>query len=265
MQDRLIEQAARLCRAARHLVAFTGAGISTESGIPDFRGPEGLWKRYRPIEYPEFLRSPEARREYWMRKVQMYPAIRDARPNRGHLALARLFEAGLLQTVITQNIDGLHQKAGIPAERVIEIHGSEAYIVCAGCGRRYDWEAVLRRYDGDCPRCDSCRGWLKPATISFGQAMPPEETRRAFEEAASADLLLVVGSSLQVYPAASIPIETCQAGGRLVIVNNEPTAQDGSAHLVLRGRAGEILQAIADRAIGPVASSTSPAEEETHA
>ncbi len=248
MQESPIEQAALLVRAARHRVAFTGAGISTESGIPDFRGPQGIWKRYRPIEYQEFLRDPEARREYWRRKVESYPALRDARPNAGHLALARLHAGGLLQAVITQNIDGLHQKAGVPAERVIEIHGSEAFIVCVACGKRHEWSAVLERFDGDCPRCDSCRGWLKPATISFGQPMPAEETRRAFAEAAGADLLLVVGSSLQVYPAASIPAETHRAGGEVVIVNNEPTAQDGLARLLLRGRAGEILQALADRA-----------------
>ena len=247
MQESPIEQAARLLCAARNRVAFTGAGISTESGIPDFRGPHGIWKRYRPIEYQEFLRSPEARREYWRRKVESYPLLRDARPNAGHLALAGLYAAGLLQSVITQNIDGLHQKAGVPAERVIEMHGSEAFIVCVACGKRHEWSAVLERFDGDCPRCDGCRGWLKPATISFGQPMPPEETRRAFAEAAAADLLLVVGSSLQVYPAASIPIETCRAGGRMLIINNEPTAQDGSAELVLRGQAGEMLQRIADR------------------
>jgi NAD-dependent deacetylase len=176
--------------------------------------------------------------------VEQYPALRDAEPNTGHVALASLHAAGLLQTVITQNIDGLHQKAGMPAERVMEIHGSEAYILCVACGRRYEWSAVLERFDGDCPRCESCRGWLKPATISFGQAMPPEQTRRAFAEAAAADLLLVVGSSLQVYPAASIPAETRRAGGQVVIVNNEPTAQDGIARLVLRGRAGEILSKI---------------------
>jgi NAD-dependent deacetylase len=245
VQNHLIQQAHGQIRAAGHLVAFTGAGISTESGIPDFRGPQGLWKRYRPIEYREFLRDPEARREYWRRKVELYPGIRDARPNAGHLALASLFAAGVLKTVITQNIDGLHQKAGLPAERVIEIHGSEAHIVCVGCGKRSEWEEVLACYDGDCPRCDACGGWLKPATISFGQPMPVEETRRAFAEAAAADLLLVVGSSLQVFPAASIPGETRQAGGRVIIVNNEPTAQDGIASLVLRGQAGEILPQLA--------------------
>ena len=244
MQSHSIQQACDLICSARHLVAFTGAGISTESGIPDFRGPQGLWKRYQPIQYQDFLRDPEARREYWRRKVELYPGIRDAWPNAGHLALERMYRAGRLDAVITQNIDGLHQKAGLPAERVIELHGSEAHIVCVGCGRCFPWEQVLAGFDGDCPRCDACGGWLKPATISFGQPMPEEETRRAFAEAAAADLLLVVGSSLQVYPAASIPGETRRAGGRVVIVNNEPTAQDEIADLVLRGQAGEILQRI---------------------
>jgi len=138
-----IEQACGLLHGARRLAAFTGAGISTESGIPDFRGPHGLWKRYRPIEYRDFLADPEARREYWRRKVEAYPGIRDARPNRGHLALARLHRAGMLRAVITQNIDGLHQKAGIPPEAVIEIHGSEACIVCVRCGKRSEWKQVL--------------------------------------------------------------------------------------------------------------------------
>jgi NAD-dependent deacetylase len=249
MQTPRIEQACDLIHQSRCPVAFTGAGISTESGIPDFRGPQGLWKRYRPIDYQDFLKDPEARREYWRRKVEMYPGIRDALPNRGHLALARLHRAGLLKTVITQNIDELHQKAGLPAERVIEIHGSEAHILCIGCGRRYTWEQVLARFDGDCPRCDACSGWLKPATISFGQPMPLEETRRAFAEAGSADLLLVVGSSLQVYPAASLPAETRRTGGRVIIVNNESTAQDDLACLVLRGQAGEILQELTERSI----------------
>lgn len=247
----MISKAAGMVRGSRCMVAFTGAGISTESGIPDFRGPQGVWKRYRPIEYQEFLRDSAARREYWRRKVESYPSIRDAEPNAGHLALARLFAAGRLRTVITQNIDGLHQKAGVPSAQVVEMHGSEAFIVCTSCGRRFTWETVLPLYDGDCPRCDACGGWLKPATISFGQAMPEQETRRAFEEAAAADLLLVIGSSLQVYPAASIPAQTRERGGRVVIVNDQPTSQDGLAHIVLRGKAGEILKELADQACAP--------------
>jgi len=259
-----IEQAFALVAGARRLAAFTGAGISTESGIPDFRGPQGLWKRYRPIEYRDFLRDPEARREYWRRKVEAYPGIRDARPNRGHFALARLYRAGVLRAVITQNIDGLHQKAGIPAEAVIEIHGSEAHLVCVRCGKRSEWKQVLDGFDGECPRCADCGGWLKPATISFGQPMPPEETRRAFAEAGAADLLLVVGSSLQVYPAASIPGETRKTGGRVIIVNAEPTAQDDLACLVLRGQAGEILQQLAERACESAADTPPNLEEGDH-
>jgi NAD-dependent deacetylase len=246
-----IEELAALVRTSGHLVAFTGAGISTESGIPDFRGPQGIWKTMRPIELGEFLRDPASRREYWRRKIEGYPQMRDAQPNAGHLALAGLYRAGLLATVITQNIDGLHQKAGVPGERVIELHGSNARVACLQCRRRYGWEEVLPFFEAhptpstETPRCPACGGWLKPATISFGQAMPVEETRRAFAEAAAADVLLVVGSSLQVYPAAAIPGETRQAGGRVAIVNREPTPQDELAEVVLRGSAGELLAELA--------------------
>ena len=238
-------------RRSRHTVAFTGAGISTESGIPDFRGPQGIWKRMRPIELSEFLADPASRREYWRRKIESYPQMRDAAPNAGHLALARLFEAGRLRTVITQNIDGLHQKAGLPDDRVIELHGSNAYIACLDCRRRYEWEEVLPFFDRqpapECPRCTACGGWLKPATVSFGQAMPEAETGRAFAEAARAEVLLAVGSSLQVYPAAAVPSEARRAGGLVAIINSEPTGQDHVADLLLRGSAGLLLTALADR------------------
>jgi NAD-dependent deacetylase len=214
-----IDQLAALVRESRYLVAFSGAGISTESGIPDFRGPQGIWTKMRPIELQEFLRDPAARREYWRRKIESYPQMRDAGPNEGHKALARLYEADYLKTMITQNIDGLHQKAGIPEERVIELHGSNAYISCLRCGKRFGWGEVLPFFDRhpapstECPRCDACDGWLKPATISFGQAMPEEQTQRAYAEAGRADLLITVGTSLKVYPAAGIPGETRRHGG----------------------------------------------------
>ncbi len=236
---------------SRYTVAFTGAGISTESGIPDFRGPQGIWKKMRPIELSEFLAGPASRREYWRRKIEGYPQMRDAAPNAGHRALARLHAAGLLEVVITQNIDGLHQKAGIPAERVVELHGSGAYIACLECRRRYEWEEVLPFFDThpapECPRCEECGGWLKPATISFGQAMPEEETDRAFQEARRCDLFLAVGSSLQVYPAAAVPAAAARAGARLAIVNNQPTGQDELADLLLAGAAGEVLGELARR------------------
>jgi len=216
----------------------------------------GIWTKMRPIELPEFLADPAARREYWRRKIEGYPQMRDAAPNAGHKALARLFQAGRLQTVITQNIDGLHQKAGIPNERMIELHGSNTYICCLQCRKRFEWAEVLPFLDqyptppSQCPRCDDCNGWLKPATISFGQAMPEEETRRAFAEAAKADLLITVGTSLQVFPAAGIPGETRRHGGQVVIINNQPTNLDHEAALVIRGAAGQILSMLVERAAG---------------
>ena len=251
--EALIEELASLVRSSLYLAAFTGAGISTESGIPDFRGPQGIWTKMRPIELSAFLADPQARREYWRRKRESYPQMRDAAPNAGHRALARLFEAGYLKILITQNIDGLHQKAGIPAERVIELHGSNAYISCLQCRKRLSWEEVLPFFEDhpdpspECPRCSECDGWLKPATVSFGQAMPEEETRRAFAEAGKADLLLAIGTSLQVYPAAGIPAETLAHAGQIVIINNQPTGMDREAKLVLPGAAGKILASLADR------------------
>ena len=244
-----------MVRSSRYFVAFTGAGISTESGIPDFRGPQGIWTKMKPIELSEFLAEATARREYWRRKVASYPEMRDAEPNAGHRALATLHEASLLKTVITQNIDGLHQKAGIPAASVIEIHGSNAYVACLGCRKRSTWQKVLPFFEKhpdpstECPRCADCGGWLKPATISFGQAMPEEETLQAFSEAGKADLLLAVGTSLLVYPAAGIPAETLGHGGRVAIINNQPTGMDGRAQIVLHGEAGNILTALAEGAV----------------
>ena len=252
LESKILELAA-LVSSSRYLVAFSGAGISTESGIPDFRGPQGIWTKMRPIELQEFLRDPEARREYWRRKIEGYPRMRDARPNEGHLALARLFAAGYLRTMITQNVDGLHQKAGIPADRVIELHGSNACVACLQCRRRFEWEEVLPFFEQhpapstECPRCDGCGGWLKPATISFGQAMPEEQTRTAFAEARKADLLITVGTSLQVFPAAGIPGETRGHGGKVAIINNQPTELDHQADLIVRGASGEILSGLTDR------------------
>ncbi|UCF99217.1 MAG: NAD-dependent deacylase [Spirochaetaceae bacterium] len=255
LETRITELVA-LVRSSRYLVAFSGAGISTESGIPDFRGPQGIWTKMRPIELQDFLQDPTARREYWRRKIESYPQMLDAEPNAGHRALARLFEAGLLKTMITQNIDGLHQKAGIPEDRVIELHGSNAYIACLECRKRFEWEEVLPFFArhpasaGECPRCDDCGGWLKPATISFGQAMPEEETRRAFSEAGKADLLITVGTSLLVYPAAGIPGETRRHGGKVVIINNQPTGLDHEAQIFIQGSAGEVLSNVVDRSVG---------------
>ncbi len=249
MLDQEISKLAAKINETKTLVAFTGAGISTESRIPDFRGPQGLWQQYRPIELQDFLSSPKARAEYWRRKIDLYPALKQARPNKGHIALAKLDKAGYLSCIITQNIDGLHQKAGVPDEKVIELHGSNAYISCLSCRKRYEWEDILADSDLDkaCPQCDECGGWLKPATISFGQQMPEQETKKAFTQASTAKVLLVVGSSLSVYPAAGIPQETGKSGGYVAIINNQPTEQDQTAHSFLMGQAGDILESLIEK------------------
>ncbi len=239
-------------RRSESMVVFTGAGISTESGIPDFRGPKGLWKKYRPVELQDFLSSREDRAEYWRRKIELYPNFTKARPNKGHTALAELYRLNYLKYIITQNIDGLHQEAGMPEDRVIELHGTGRFISCLDCGKRFEWPEILPHFypDGtldprmDTPLCDSCGGYLKPATISFGQAMPEKEITEASLRAVDSDLFIAVGSSLQVYPAAALPQEAARTGGSLVIINNEPTPLDRWADEILRGQAGEILEAL---------------------
>ena len=244
-----IQKLAKKILNSDSMVVFTGAGMSTESGIPDFRGPSGLWKRYQPVQLQDFLSSRDARAEYWRRKIESFPDFRNARPNKGHIALAELYELDYLKFIITQNIDGLHQEAGIPDERVIELHGTGRYVSCLDCGKRFEWEDILPWFnqDGtldpgkDTPACDYCQGLLKPATISFGQAMPEKETAEAYIRAAESDLFIAVGSSLQVYPAASIPQEAAKSGSFFVIINNESTPLDPMADMVINGQAGEIL------------------------
>lgn len=228
---------------SRRAVAFTGAGISTESGIPDFRSPGGLWTRQAPIYFDEFLRSEAARDESWRRRFESDAILREARPNRGHHALARLAARGGLAAVITQNIDGLHQMSGIPPDRVIELHGNTTYARCLDCERRYEI-ADLRigfERDGKAPRCADCYGPVKTATISFGQPMPAEAMRRAEEEALACDLMLAIGSSLVVYPAAGLPAFAKRNGAAVAIINREPTGLDADADLVLHRAIGETL------------------------
>ncbi|HVS14282.1 MAG TPA: Sir2 family NAD-dependent protein deacetylase [Thermoanaerobaculia bacterium] len=237
-----ISELRRLIDAGRRIVAFTGAGISTESGIPDFRSPGGLWSRYRPIDFREFLASHEARRETWRRRLGTGDTFARAQPNRGHRALAELHRRGTLGSVITQNVDGLHQASGIPAERVIELHGNATYAACLECAARFEIPALLDRFraTGEPPACD-CGGWVKTATISFGQPMPETAMRAAEEEARSCDLCLVLGTSLVVYPAAAIPRLAASSGARLALVNREPTDLDGVAEVVVRGDIGPAL------------------------
>ncbi len=243
--DPQIAKLAQTIALARRAVVFTGAGISTESGIPDFRSPGGIWTRMAPIDFSDFLASEEARRETWRRRFAMEDTFREARPNRGHRAVAELVRRNKVAAVITQNIDGLHQASGIPDERVIELHGNTTYAHCLDCGSRYELAALRIAFerDGDAPSCDDCGGFVKTATISFGQAMPVDAMRRAETETRAADLFIVAGSSLVVYPAAGFPELAKRNGASLVIINREPTGLDRIADLVLNRSIGETLGA----------------------
>ena len=243
-----LDLATKLIGDARRLVVLTGAGISTESGIPDFRSPGGLWTRYDPtkLTFDKFCASAETRRTYWEMGNELFPALRDAQPNTAHRVLAALERRGGLLRIVTQNVDGLHQKAGSSANVMIEIHGTALEVGCLTCGARQERGPVQARFAaGEYDlRCD-CGGLLKPATISFGQAMPERETAQAFADAAEADVFLVIGSSLAVYPAAGLPRVAVENGAPLVIVNREPTPYDDYAELTLQGSAGETLGAVA--------------------
>lgn len=226
------------------VVPFTGAGISTESGIPDFRSPGGLWTKTRPIPFDQFLASREMRDESWRRRFAMEEYFGKARPTRGHLALASLYRMGKAPGVITQNIDNLHQAAGIPAQRVVELHGNTTFATCLDCGTRYELTHVKREFDaagGRAPDC-SCGGFIKSATVSFGQAMPEEAMLRAQAWSQDCDLFIAIGSSLVVWPAAGFPLQAKKSGARLVIVNREPTEFDSIADLVIRHDIGDALE-----------------------
>ena len=238
----------QLIAEAERIVAFTGAGISTESGIPDFRGPHGIWKTVKPIDFGDFVSSEEVRRESWRRKFSGDDRMASAEPNAGHLAVAALHRMGKLTHVITQNVDGLHQKAGVPDELVIQLHGNANYATCLSCARRYELQEVRDIFfpDETVPYCDTCGGIIKTATISFGQPMPAVEMERAESAILGCDLLLVMGSSLVVYPAAAFPRIAKQQGARLVIINNEPTDLDPLCDLVLHRAIGETMSVVVD-------------------
>jgi NAD-dependent deacetylase len=228
---------------ASAIVPFTGAGISTECGIPDFRSPGGLWTRNRPIPFDEFVVSREARNESWRRRFAMETTFAAAAPGRGHRALASLYRVGKVPAIVTQNIDNLHQASGFADDHVIELHGNTTYARCIGCGQTYDLGWVKQRFEaaGQAPDCVTCEEPVKTATISFGQAMPEDAMQRAAELARQCDLFLAIGSSLVVWPAAGFPLMAKNAGARLVIINNEPTEQDDLADLVIRHDIGETL------------------------
>jgi NAD-dependent deacetylase len=237
-----VEQLGDMIAAASTIVPFTGAGISTECGIPDFRSPGGLWTRNRPIPFDEFVSSRDARDESWRRRFAMEATFAAAKPGRGHRALASLYRAGKVPAIITQNIDNLHQVSGFSAEHVVELHGNTTYARCIGCGRAYDLRWVKQRFDeGGAPDCTACDEPVKTATISFGQAMPEDAMQRATELAQDCDLFIAIGSSLVVWPAAGFPLMAKNCGAKLVILNNEPTEQDDIADLVIRHDIGETL------------------------
>jgi NAD-dependent deacetylase len=238
-----IDMLGDMIAGAKVIVPFTGAGISTECGIPDFRSPNGLWARYRPIPFDEFVASQEARDESWRRRFAMEPNFAAARPGRGHRALASLYRAGKVPAIITQNIDNLHQLSGFAPDHVIELHGNTTYARCIGCRTRYEISWVKERLDatGIAPACTACGDPVKSATISFGQSMPEAEMQRATELTQHCDLFLAIGSSLVVWPAAGFPLLARNCGARLVIINNEPTDQDDIADLVIRHDIGETL------------------------
>jgi NAD-dependent deacetylase len=247
--DRKIEQLRSMIAESKRGVVFSGAGHSTESGIPDFRSPGGYWTKYKPIDFRDFMASEEMRRESWRRFfATTHAVIKKAPVNMGQLAVAKLVQLGKVSSVITQNIDGLYQRAGIPHEKVIELHGNATYAACLDCGNRVELEDVRKIFEKNetLPVCDQCNGIIKIATISFGQAMPVAEMQRAEKETLACDLFLVMGSSLVVYPAAGFPDLAKRNGARLVIINRDPTPLDGIADLVLNAELGPTLSEVVD-------------------
>jgi NAD-dependent deacetylase len=238
-----IDRLRGLIEPSRVIVPFTGAGISTECGIPDFRSPGGLWAKNRPIPYDDFISSQEMRNEAWRRRFALEANFCAARPGRGHRALASLHRAGKIPAVITQNIDNLHQASGFAPECVVELHGNTTYAICLSCNQRYEVSWVRERFEavGEAPDCPSCGGHIKSATVSFGQSMPVSAMQRAEDLTLVCDLFISVGSSLVVWPAAGFPLMAKRNGSALVIINREPTDFDGLADLVVRHDIGDAL------------------------
>jgi NAD-dependent deacetylase len=237
---------AALLRESRRAVIFTGAGMSTESGIPDFRSPGGIWTKMMPVEFQDYVRDPQARRVSWQRRFEMEETWNKVAPNDGHRAVAQLVASGKVSHVVTQNIDALHQAGGVPDEQVIELHGNTRYAKCLDCGRRVEIADIRVHFEaqGDAPDCADCGGIVKTATISFGQPMPEGEMTRAEAASLACDLMLVLGSSLSVFPAAGFPLLAKRNGARLVILNRDETPQDRFADLVINAEIGPTLRAV---------------------
>lgn len=235
-----------LLQGSERAVAFTGAGMSTDSGIPDFRGPQGLWKHVKPIQFQDFIASETVRQNYWKQWFEHSGSLLSANPNAGHLAVAQLVASGKVASVITQNVDNLHQASGISSGQIIELHGNSTYAKCLACERRLEMTEIQAQLKelGQVVPCSDCGGIIKTATISFGQQMPALPMQRAAEEVEACDLFIVLGSSLTVYPAASFPQIAKDRGARLVIINNEPTELDAAADLVLHAGISEVLGSV---------------------
>jgi NAD-dependent deacetylase len=234
-----------LLRASRRVLVFSGAGISTESGIPDFRSPGGVWSKIQPIYYQDFVASEHTRREAWRRRFSNADGWVGAKPNRGHSAVAELVRSGRANVVVTQNVDNLHQVSGVPEQQVIELHGNSTYAKCLKCQTRVELDELEREFrdTNTIAPCKRCGGIIKTATISFGQQMPELPMRRAQEETLACDLFLVLGSSLSVFPAADFPVRAKENGAKLVIVNRDPTPVDRIADLVIHEGIGDTMQA----------------------
>jgi NAD-dependent deacetylase len=247
-----IETVADMINQSKKVVMFTGAGFSTESGVPDFRSPGGVWDLFDPDElnYQNFLSREDIREKYWRMHKMMWETIKEAKPNAGHYAVAELYKMGMLDCIIAQNTDGLHQKAGVPDDKVLEIHGTMQWVYCLSCGKRFPRSrAHDKMLAGEkIPHCDSCHGILKPATIAFGQSMPEKETQEAGEHSEACDLFLAAGSSLVVYPAAQMPLLAKRGGAKLVIINLTETPHDCQADVVIAEKTGQAMSRIVKRA-----------------
>ena len=239
-----LEAFATKIRGNQEIVVFTGAGISTESGIPDFRSPGGIWTRYTPITFQEYVSSEKARVESWRRRLETHEAHKNAKPNIGHYFVQSLDQKGKLIGLITQNVDGLHSVAGLPDEKIVELHGSNRKVICLKCDKLFDPDEIVKRLVGDfsSPKCDTCGGILKSATVSFGQAMPQEAMRQAQEWTETAEIFIIMGSSLQVQPASSFPVLAKRNGALLAIINREATPLDDYADFVHQGVIGEFCR-----------------------
>ncbi len=248
--DEKINLVAKKIKDSKQLIVFTGAGISTESGISDYRSQGGIWDKFQPVYFDEFMSSKASRIKYWEQRLDMEKSLCVAKPNSGHKSLAKLHDLGILKALITQNIDGLHEESGIPKEKIIELHGNTRRVRCMTCKKLISWEETKGMIDaGDrAPEC-SCGGFLKPDTISFGQAMPVEQTQRAAMLSSKSDVFIVVGSTLLVQPAALMPEYAKNAGAFLVIINLSETPYDKVCDVLIRAKAGDVLKKIINQII----------------